>query len=93
MFFGLQSYLSVDPDIINFGLDGGTVTLNIYCSGDWSVNYKPSWVNISPSSGTGSRTITVSAGAYPEQRLGSITLSNNNLSLTLLVSQGDYGAV
>jgi|GEM_PF-6246558 len=93
MFFGSQAYLSVEPDILDFDLVGGQSSINVYCSGDWSVVYKSSWVTITPISGTGSGTITVSVGAYPEQRIGSITLSSSNLSVTLQVSQGDIGAV
>ena len=89
MFFGLQAYLSVNPDILYFDLSGGQCFINVYCSGDWSVVDKSSWVAITPISGTGSGKIRVSVMAYPEQRLGSITLSSSNLSVTLQVSQVD----
>jgi len=89
LFFGLQSYLFVDQDVINFDLAGGSQDIVIVCNSDWSVTSKSSWVNASPSSGNGTKTVTISVGANPTQRFGSITFSINNLSLTLQVFQGD----
>lgn len=93
LFFGLQSFLYADPEEINFDLSGGSQSVVIVSNTDWSVTGKSSWINTNFTSGNGIKTVTISVGAYPTQRIGSITFSSNNLSIFLLVSQGDYGQV
>ena len=50
-----QSYLSLN-------VNGGSVSIDVYATGAWSVTDVPDWLTVSPASGSGSGTITFSAG-------------------------------
>lgn len=54
--------LSVSPTSVTLG-DSNSETINVTSNTDWSVSRGDSWVNCSPSSGTGSRQVTVSANS------------------------------
>ena len=54
--------LSVSPGSVTLD-DSNSETLNVTSNTDWSVSRGDSWVNCSPSSGTGSRQVTVSANS------------------------------
>ena len=50
-----QSYVSLNPT-------GGSAIINVTSQGSWTVTDVPEWLTVSPTSGTGSGTITFTAG-------------------------------
>lgn len=92
--------LSVEPTSISFGEDATSRTFNITNEGggtlEWSVNAGRSWLNCSPSSGTGAASVTVTldrsavnisryVAGYPNWT-GTITVAGAGESINIAVS-------
>ena len=80
-----QEELLFDFDIDNTEIDspssGGEYSANIESSRPWSVIDCPSWIHVTPSSGTGNATmkITVDPNNEPSERYGCVTVSPDNI--------------
>jgi len=57
--------LAIDPAQLDFEYTGGSSTINVTASGEWSAyanSSEVSWISISPSSGSGDETVTITVG-------------------------------
>ena len=73
-----------------FGANGGSVKITFFTSHDWSVNVNKSWISLSRKSGTPSTsnfTITVSENTSTSQRTGVVTITSDNKSYKVNVTQ------
>ena len=63
--------ITVSPESISIPAPAGNGTFTINCSGAWTItlpNPKPAWLsNVTPASGTGNATVTVSTAKYTEK--------------------------
>ena len=87
--------VSVLPVAISAPSSGNTYTVNVTSNGSWTVSTSGQWMKVSPSSGSGNGSFTVTI--YPNSdtgRTGVITVSTSDNSATVNVSQsawsGDY---
>lgn len=54
-----DSYLTIDPNTLNFSAEGGITTFNIMSNTSWSISMDNSNVAVSPMSGSGDQTVQV----------------------------------
>jgi len=90
--------LSVSPSQLNFGASLSSLNLNISNAGagnlNWSLSKDQSWINLNPTSGTnsGTVTVTVSRNGLPtgQNFNGNITITSNggNKTIPLTISTG-----
>ena len=84
-------YLYLGTDQFTFSGGGGSATLEITSNTDWKAEAADSWCTVSPASGSGSATVTISAEKNPskeEERSTKILVYFNNLTVTAKVQQG-----
>ena len=66
--------ITLIPESISIPATAGTGTFTVNCSGAWTItlpNPKPAWLtSVTPASGTGNATITISTGNYTEKTKG-----------------------
>jgi hypothetical protein len=70
--------LAVNTNALNMGYaTGSTVTFNITSNADWTINTGQSWLTANPATGTGNKTITLTAQAntLPNNRVATVTVS------------------
>ena len=69
--------------------EGATVEAALTSNGDWSVDTYPEWLTISPTSGKGNATLTLTAPANnsEETRSGEVRVTTKDNSATLTVTQ------
>jgi len=90
---GFVETLSVSPNVINAGQNAGSATININSNTVTDATDNRSWLSVSPQSGTGNRTATVSWGNNSfGARSGVVTVSTglNSKSETITVNQDAY---
>lgn len=82
--------VKVNPDFLVFDWVGAPQTVELTASGFWKVNIKPSWVTVTPSSGTGNATLTIdpqkNIGGWRE---GEIFIESGGLMVSIYVEQWD----
>ena len=74
---------NVTGDALQFGSDGGSMQMALTSNGEWTAIAKPtSWFSVTPSSGKGSATLTVTAQPNDNKntRQGELTVSCGELS-------------
>lgn len=82
--------LVLSPNIIGFGLTGGTTSLYITGSTPWTIT-APSWITISPSAGTGNGVVTLTVDSAATGRTGSITAqSQANIANVDIIQNNDF---
>ena len=83
------NHLIASVSILNFENGAGSQLIEITSNVDWSIQVSDDWISTDISSGSGSETIeiTVDANDVPEMRFGTITLSGESLSASVVVSQ------
>ena len=69
-----KDYISVAPNLTLLG-DGQETELKITANCSWSVSYSASWLTVTPSSGSNSETVKVSAGKNSTGQERSVTLT------------------
>ncbi len=77
-------------ETVAFAVDGGSTTVKIISNGSWKAVSSQSWLTVSPASGgSGTHTITLSAGANTTdgQRSATVTLQVGHKTSTITVSQ------
>jgi hypothetical protein len=83
--------LSVSPSTITFQQSGGTQSVDVTTNVNWTATSSASWLTISPTSGTESGTIIISAAANnsSSSRTATITISGGSgvSSQTITISQ------
>ena len=86
--------LSADKETLSFSYEGGSEQVSITCSGEWTATAKPtSYFTVTPSSGTGSATLTVTAGENTnlKERNGSLTITCGDETVTIsLIQEGSH---
>ena len=72
-----------------FYIDGGQKTFTIQSSVDWTIDSNVAWLTVSPTSGSGNSTVTVTATANitGSDRTTAITVSGGGMSETINVRQ------
>lgn len=89
-----ELFLQRDTDIVEFEFTNSTKNLTIVSNGEWKVSSEDSWITLSPESGVGDGktqqhveiTVTRNSG---EKRMGTVNLYNQNVNLTIDISQED----
>ena len=78
----------VNPSYLVFDATGGTASTTVNIQVGWQVVGYPNWVTYSPSAGTGTTTITVTAIQYSgsEQRQGSLVIANMTTNQAYVVT-------
>lgn len=72
---------------------GESFNLTLEATGSWSIDSKPAWVSVTPLTGVGTRTITVTFNPYsstPVTRSGSIVFKLNGKTLTANLGISQY---
>ena len=87
----------VTPAYISFSASGGTAetqTVQVNINDNWQIVAYPTWVSFSPSSGTGSTTVSVTAVPYSgsETRTGTMVFYDTVTTTTSLVIVNQTGA-
>lgn len=74
---------------VNVPMSGSSVQVTINSNVDWVAETEDSWITISPASGSGDGTLTITVQSGDTERNGSITLTNEEygLSFEITVSQ------
>ena len=75
---------------LNFSADGGTQSLTIVAGSSWSVTDAPSWVTVSPSSGSNGKiqiVVTASRNYETSRRTGTVTLGGADYRMSFSVTQ------
>lgn len=83
-------YLTVDVESTSVGKEAGSFKVNVSAkdAASWTAESSdPSWLTVSPASGTGSSEVTVSYTAGTQNREGTITFKSGELTATCTVSQ------
>lgn len=83
------SEVTVDTSFASIPLTGGTATVKINASSPWTVSGMPSWLTVSPTSGSaGESTVTLSAESTLDGRTSSFQISCGDQTQTINVTQG-----
>lgn len=81
--------LSVDNESLEFSAEGGQMLLGIKSNGNWGISRSGSWFTVQTVTGKGNGNAVVEAtpNTTTEVRSGTITVYNNNKSITVNVTQ------
>ena len=84
--------LSVDAEAISYPLSGGTFDINLTSGKPWKALYCTEWLTVTPESGTGNATVTISVDAWAnedseEARLAGVHLTDNTDTVLVLINQ------
>ncbi len=89
--FNVEKYsvLNISPSNINVSSSSGNCTFSVTSNGNWSVSDDATWLYVSPTSSSGNRTLTAtySANNTTSQREATITISGQNMTQTVTVTQ------
>lgn len=82
-------FLEVAPLSFAFGRDGGEQSFTIGCDTDWEISYSVDWLTMTPQTGTGNATVTMSAAAntVEEPRSARVLVKSGDLFAELDVEQ------
>lgn len=85
---GVQKILKVEPNKLDFGRHGGSLSVSVTSDTDWSVSTDVSWITLSKSRGNGNDEIKITATDNSgNARNGTVTFTHKNLKATVKVSQ------
>ncbi|MBK8966523.1 MAG: hypothetical protein IPM36_07540 [Lewinellaceae bacterium] len=87
--------LSVNPSSFNFSANGGSNSMNLTANCAWSIQNIPSWLMLTPTSGSANATVSVTCAPNTSQQSRSVTLTItgcNGLSQTVTISQSGCAA-
>ena len=84
-----EPFLSVSPTSLSFSQDGGSQTVQVSANYPWTASVNGTGLTVSPLSGEGPATVTVTAAAAmsPSEMSGTITFRSEELSASVSVSQ------
>lgn len=91
---GTPKFEAVPSDIENVPASGGTRTVQLYCTDDnWVLTYAPTWITVSPDSGTDDTVLTVTiASNLGASRNDVIQIDNLGTGVTLEIGVYQLGA-
>ncbi len=86
---GVSPYLSIDKSSASVECGLGSFSVNVSSNTDWTTSGVPSWITLSPSSGSGDKTVSVSytANSNYDSRSTTISFSCGDTTKTLTISQ------
>lgn len=91
---GSLSNIQLDKTYLSIPETGGSATVNIVSSENWSMGELPEWLSASQTSGAaGTQTVTFSADATSGGREAEVTITIGDKSQFVLVRQGSLEAV
>lgn len=75
---------------VEVAAQGGSVDVTLKSNGDWTIDMMPEWVTVSPTSGTGDATLSLTAlpNNTTEPRSGEVRASTKDNFASLTVTQG-----
>ena len=79
----------IEPNIIEFGAEGGSKEVTITCNSDWNISYTTDWCAAALNKGTGNAVVSFSAQANDNssERTANIIFTAGNNTQELTVSQ------
>lgn len=89
-YYANNSYFSIGSGIINFSDDVDNVTVSVDAKGSWNITKIPDWIEVSPVSGKGAGSFSVSATKNPlstESRSDTLNIHHDGLTSFLQVKQ------
>lgn len=90
---GITPYLYVSPNNITYSSSGGGQNVNISSDSNWVASTSNSWLTISPNSGTGNGSITITATPNGlTSRTGNVIVSRGSLQQSITVFQAASGS-
>ena len=84
------SYLDnvrVTSSYVALPAEGGSTSIDVTASGDWTISDIPEWITVSPTSGSGNATVTFSAPATTKSNEDYVTIECNGDKQKLKVMQ------
>lgn len=86
-----QPYLTLSRSSASFSYTGGSTTFSVSSNINWSVSDNRSWISVSGADGVADDTsvsISVSNNSSYSSRSGTITVTGENISRTIFITQG-----
>ena len=81
--------VSVSSSYVSIPLDGGSTPIGVLANGSWTISGMPSWLTVSPTSGTaGSSNVTFSAAKALDGRTAEVLLTCDGAVQRINVIQG-----
>ena len=87
--------LSISEQLLQLAAAGGTQTITVSSTVDWTASTNEDWISVNPSSGGfGETTVTINVAEnqMARAREGSVSFAGGGLGVTLAVNQGAAGA-
>ena len=87
------NYLKIDMGELGFSVDEIRKSISIESKGTWNIISSPEWLDISPTSGDGTTTVSINVIDYPQSDAtvsGIISLQLNDLTSKIQVSRAPY---
>lgn len=88
-----ENYLKIDKSELSFSVAEISKSIIIESKGSWNITTKPEWLDVSPTSGDGSTTVSLNVADYPQSDAiinGIISLHLDNLTSKIQVSRAPY---
>ena len=91
----ISNNLTVSPASLSLGSAAGSGSVAVTANTSWTITDDQTWLSITPASGTGNGTLTVSAMANTgASRSGTVTVTGGGITRTITVTQaGDSSPV
>lgn len=84
----LLSDVQVSSSYVSIPQTGGTNTINVTAVGSWTISGMPSWLNVTPTSGSGNASISFSAESTLDGRTAELALACGDQVQRINVIQG-----
>lgn len=86
---GCMITLSISPESLDFDSDASSVSVSVQCNSPWTISCPASWCSVSPSSGNGNASLSVSvlANESSTYRTAVISVSAGTETRNISVSQ------
>ena len=88
-----QPFLDVDKTTLIVDVAGATETVTVSANNSWTASASDSWIKVKYTEGESALTITVSRNNDTDARQGSVTLSSQELTRTISISQAQRDAI
>jgi len=85
---GSYDEVSVSQSYVSLSTNGGSATTQITADGAWEITGAPSWLTVSPTTGSGSATVTFSAESTMDGRNAALKLTSAGKTQYINVIQG-----